>query len=532
MHAALDVDEILRNVVNDSSLNKRDLASVAMTCRAWSDPALDELWESLDSLGPLLNALPQGLLEWEYSPGDKTTLAGIAMKMTRPFIQSDWASFRRYSTRVRAFRGSLDQMPISWDNWTQATMIIGEDMFCELAARSTPDPLFPRLHEVVWYNAHINNAKLLHLLVVPSVTTLHMPGISVHWFSSFMQSVYATVLELFATLGDLCPSMKSFHSPHNFALIPHASVLSPAIRSWKHLESITCTIPDFVCLEHFSTLSSLRHLQLHVPKEGLSIPNNLRFSQLDTLCLSGSPSDMVSLLRAIDGPLPISRFESQAFQCPEEDDIRQLLDTLLERCSPARLRSLYIQEYHHILLPTVIRSHPFRVTLDALRPAMAFSALERIYVDTPRAIALDDEDMLELAHAWPNARSLEINTNAGWVNESRVSLIGIAKLVHALPHLENLAVSVDARPLASQVEEDPSLTINEYSPRLRSLDLLDSRVGTDNETVASFLSKFICAPGCDARAWNRDKVLTKMSPDAACWRERWRQVFELLDTHS
>jgi len=42
----------------DVSLSRRDLLSVALTCKAFVEPALNRLWRSLDSLFPLLKILP------------------------------------------------------------------------------------------------------------------------------------------------------------------------------------------------------------------------------------------------------------------------------------------------------------------------------------------------------------------------------------------------------------------------------------------------------------------------------------------
>lgn len=40
--------------VSDDLVERRTLAALARTCRAFSDPALDYLWRKLDSLKPLI----------------------------------------------------------------------------------------------------------------------------------------------------------------------------------------------------------------------------------------------------------------------------------------------------------------------------------------------------------------------------------------------------------------------------------------------------------------------------------------------
>lgn len=40
-----------------------ELANLARTCRIFSDIVLNALWKSLDSLGPLIDCLPNNLVE-------------------------------------------------------------------------------------------------------------------------------------------------------------------------------------------------------------------------------------------------------------------------------------------------------------------------------------------------------------------------------------------------------------------------------------------------------------------------------------
>ena len=62
MHAALLVDEILESVLYhlpewESRENRRALAQMARSCKAWQDPALDKIWMQLQGLKPLIDIL-------------------------------------------------------------------------------------------------------------------------------------------------------------------------------------------------------------------------------------------------------------------------------------------------------------------------------------------------------------------------------------------------------------------------------------------------------------------------------------------
>ena len=64
MHPVLLIDEIIRTVFghidvdNDHPSIQPTFVRLARVCRAWSDPALDCLWESLASFDPLLALRP------------------------------------------------------------------------------------------------------------------------------------------------------------------------------------------------------------------------------------------------------------------------------------------------------------------------------------------------------------------------------------------------------------------------------------------------------------------------------------------
>jgi hypothetical protein len=63
VHPCLAISEVLRVVCG--SLWRKDLLSVALTCRGFLEPALDELWYEIPALEPLVACLPPDLLEFK-----------------------------------------------------------------------------------------------------------------------------------------------------------------------------------------------------------------------------------------------------------------------------------------------------------------------------------------------------------------------------------------------------------------------------------------------------------------------------------
>jgi hypothetical protein len=63
MHQALFIDEIIRNIFDFcDEQGYAILGQLARCCRAWKDPALDNLWSRLPWAVPLLHLIP-GILE-------------------------------------------------------------------------------------------------------------------------------------------------------------------------------------------------------------------------------------------------------------------------------------------------------------------------------------------------------------------------------------------------------------------------------------------------------------------------------------
>ncbi|TFY52495.1 hypothetical protein EVG20_g10524, partial [Dentipellis fragilis] len=95
MHQVLLIDEILRNIfaqINNVALRPphlRNFASCARVCKAWKDPALDFLWESLGTMDPLLYLIPG------------VTRVGDAYTIPDAISPNDISNFISYAARVR-----------------------------------------------------------------------------------------------------------------------------------------------------------------------------------------------------------------------------------------------------------------------------------------------------------------------------------------------------------------------------------------------------------------------------------------------
>jgi hypothetical protein len=108
MHPVLLIDEILRIVLDniDSDSNRssalKTFYRIATVCRAWKDPALDYLWESLASVDPLLALLPNHVSEHPRYLSGMSDDAMLQDALMHGPVPSDALSlFHAYASRVR-----------------------------------------------------------------------------------------------------------------------------------------------------------------------------------------------------------------------------------------------------------------------------------------------------------------------------------------------------------------------------------------------------------------------------------------------
>ncbi|KAJ3528258.1 hypothetical protein NMY22_g9488 [Coprinellus aureogranulatus] len=92
MATSLAIPEILRLVCDGA--DKGTSLSLALTCRAFLEPALDRLWNELASLQPLICCLPEDLLSKD----------GQVLTLNRPLTAEDVGRYLAvYANRIRSF---------------------------------------------------------------------------------------------------------------------------------------------------------------------------------------------------------------------------------------------------------------------------------------------------------------------------------------------------------------------------------------------------------------------------------------------
>ncbi|KAI0366736.1 hypothetical protein BV20DRAFT_951577 [Pilatotrama ljubarskyi] len=94
-------------------LKQKTLARLARVCRAFSEPALDMLWQLLDNISHLLSVLPP------FIDGGRPGGGKRVYVLSRDISDPEWVRFREYALRVRELHTNHEQMRlISPSVWT------------------------------------------------------------------------------------------------------------------------------------------------------------------------------------------------------------------------------------------------------------------------------------------------------------------------------------------------------------------------------------------------------------------------------
>lgn len=111
MHKLFRIHEILDLIARN--LPTKHQSKMAMLCRTFYEPTMDELWHTINTLRILIRCLPGGLLEWVRKPGQplvsrisppisvKSYIRVMQLRFTRVPELHDRDRVRHYARRVR-----------------------------------------------------------------------------------------------------------------------------------------------------------------------------------------------------------------------------------------------------------------------------------------------------------------------------------------------------------------------------------------------------------------------------------------------
>ncbi|KAJ7621757.1 hypothetical protein DFH06DRAFT_1009770 [Mycena polygramma] len=131
---------------------------------------------------------------------------------------------------------------------------------------------------------------------------------------------------------------------------------------------------------------------------------------------------------------------------PTKGTVQALYSALATNCTHASLQRIAVQK------PAWLRSEVigpdqlnlYLVSGEELRPLLCFRNLVVVSLSHTAGVDLDDEAVLNLAHAWPCLQSLWLPSDPKYRIKPRVTLEGIYAFAKYCPNLEDLEILFDA----------------------------------------------------------------------------------------
>ncbi|CCM02985.1 uncharacterized protein FIBRA_05100 [Fibroporia radiculosa] len=536
MHHCLEIDEILAVIVDYAyesrptydaaegisvqrtqlrGFDKATVLALALTCRSFTDAALNRLWHSQKGIDRVLRTLPADA--WSEKRAD--------VHITRPLSIADWGRFDYYAGKVRVleFQSSrIHNRPP--ENSYEPSPVQGFHYL--FTGRKIP-LLFSQLRHFTW--SGIGNTGLAPLFVGQQLELLNL------------------------TLSVLQRAHQAYVSPPDdlkFAL----GILPRLQCFFIHNQMIRTPVEPCSAWDIFGSCSNLRVVRVDLK---LSTNDLVRIALMPSLVefhfVANSNDDLAPLLMIRDQPLFPSLRTIALGQSRNRcgADISSCA-ALLEKMNPGVLQDISLEvvgtsssamrskllsslRMHRSTLRKLrlvgLRTNPAPIQLlreqdvfedSELAPLLSFTGLTHLWLSFICRYDLGDSIVHRMADSWPALQSLKIGVTLGWDQRSRVTTYGLARLIKTCPQMRELALPIDI----SRNCLDPERDELPQSHHITAIDLMDSAIVTEDEGAldttarcfAALLPELTCIKSTRP-LWQLPRLKGPDSSDTAqaCW---------------
>ncbi|KAF8970960.1 hypothetical protein BDZ97DRAFT_1914411 [Flammula alnicola] len=414
----------------------RTLLSMCMTCRAFSEPALDKLWWGIDDLWPLFKLIP--------------ALSPTGYLLRWPLTESDLAAFDHYATRVHFYHSKRRQS----ENLPLSTCI-------QIMQSRNEEALLPSL---LYLRADIGTPDL-HLLLSPSLRALYAPeglaaGVAAADLQACVNSIPRAALNLqFLDIqimeGERC--LDAICATKNLKYLRLGSSLHRTLPLTPNFLEKLSTLPRLSKLIFLDSIQFPSAFPQPSPGEIFpsleSVAIHCRFSSVAQFNGFLSLGNFLRLKR-----LDIRIHNPQMIRS-SEDLLWQSFFEILRRNTTAIFHSLSITTA--LPISTVVHG----ISISSI-PDLFHLQLTDFEIGIPILQSVSYENILNMADSWPNLTRLVLTSHKPWNIDCEI----LTELANRLPHLRTLQIGVDAQRF-SRVNHIPVL-----NHPLESLALCDSPI--------------------------------------------------------
>lgn len=507
MHICLTIPEV-QAIICDRLMDTNDkdaLGKVARTCKALHIQPIAAMWRELRDIWPLLFCIPRDVFEKD---------SGTRFIVRRPVNLGDLKRFIFYARFVRRLC-----MPLYVARLLDATCWAALQM-------SLAPPILPNLQSLEWVFMHTNYTgpqvfQYLTLFLHPKITSLK---IRVGYHSRPGAHPNATLLP---NLPAKCPHMQDFALlDQKWATDDLIVMLWYLLCRWPGIRSLEVPRLDDSGMLVLAALPQLSSLRLFNPGRRDKFPDMPAPAFRALRSLSLTPSRLtfgINFFRSLPNTIFLREFRFKCARSQKEDHWRSLINELGRHCCPLTLEDIDINDDMVDDLSSEIGLH----SLDSatLSPLLKFKNLVRVSLRCFGAFTLKDEDMKDLAKAWPLLEHLWLMSRRDENRPRCLTIRGLVPLAQHCRRLKNLVLDFDA--------EDLSFSDNPPAgARQRSLTYLDVEFSPlrSARIVAAYLSAlFPCILDIECAATSSEGALVRNdSEESAARRKKWKRVADML----
>ncbi|KAH7930011.1 hypothetical protein BV22DRAFT_1191661 [Leucogyrophana mollusca] len=505
MHQCLTLPEILLHIFSHVCY-KETLLSLAITCKAFKEPALDTLYWELKSFEDLLRCLPRDIWEtWtefslasaEYQLMDFMLM--ITQAPVRPVDTNDWAIFEAYASRVRHL----------FDNsFLIRSSDIPDSVFRTLCF-APAHILCPNLRSLSWTMGSKACNDFLRLLLGPQLVTLTLRGNN----GGFSQ---------IPPLPVLCPHLQNLTLRHGTADDDLAGIL----RDLPNLRSFHCQGLPERALAQVAQLPLVQSLGFAITSqtsyESITQVASPIFPSLKSLYIdSDRMTSCVDFFHSIHDPLNATRLVlRRRYDRGHINSLKSLSVAISVKCAPLHLSCIELSEYE-VDEGWEDFSEELHPLIDDIRPLFAFPNLTTLVLNFCITLWLDDNALEDMAKAWPRLRTLDITRLDSQGKTSGITFKGLFSLLRFCRDFTTLGIVIDATVI------QPHWLIPDESVRNTLVREIDVNLSAIKQPayVAAILSAAL--PNLSAIR-SGSMILTGWSK----YKRRWEQTEELLKVFS
>jgi len=539
MHPCLQITELLdiifRQLDEDIVFSASTLASLALTCRMFVEPALDVLWGRLTSFGPLIALFPEDAWSRKDNWSGKSVVT-----LLRPPEPHEWDRFLQYAARAR--HAVPSNSPQEFFRGTEAH----PSVYRILLNHRPTDHLFPNLKRLEWYFDHTfpeDSIAQLSLLLCPRVTDIAAYALKVMSETSSIRLSDELMTFIIGHINVQHIKLYCPHIPSLVTLIPTIISQNKIIRTLDVLQAYPLALHRDVWLE-LSRLPLLEKTTIFadeflgsdqewkqlVNSSELIFPS-LRQASIHATNLEGCTRCMNTIQSS-----SLERLDISVTYAPTNQEVKVFFTNLAKRCANAPVQWLRFIS----ILGCPRHDDSYVIDTDTLRILLSFRDVISCQVEFRCPVRADNAFLKDVAAAWaPTLQQLDLG--ASWrqrLDSPGVTLQGLLSFLAQSPWLGYLGLVFDPR--VGEFKESynaglrPSRDVRwrnrllKFSSGATTLGGLDD---TDIITLAGVLSDIIPSLTSFQSLWIRDGpegLPGDEDPDDDNETEDWRHLTALL----